>query len=161
MQQGPRVRRRCPLSPHRHRYLHTSGSGLGFFPQPWAHLAICLPSYLHPVFLSKTKVLIPPTRHCASWLCPIIVHGSAIHPGAQAYLLGCCRQLLFLWDPVFIKPPPPSKYFGSTFKTHPESSHFLPPFFPAHHLQQPPRVPLPRAWHILHSSSSAWQLQFC
>ena len=40
----------------------------------------------------------------------------------------CCHQMLFLWDPVFIKPLLPSKYFGSTFKIHPESSHFFLPF---------------------------------
>ena len=94
-------------------------------------------------------------------------HHSPSCPGLPPW---CCCQLLFLWDPVFIKPLPPSKYFGSTFKIHPESSHFFPPFscqpgpgqafFPAHHLQQPPRVPLPRAWHALHSSSSSQRLQF-
>lgn len=170
MQLGPRAWPRCPLSPHRHRYLHTSGSGLGFFPQPWAHLAICLLSYLHPVFLSKTKALIPHTRYCASWLCPIVVHGSTIHPGAQAYLLGVVANCSFSGTLYSSNPCPPantlvlpSKYIQSpAISSHPSvASMAKATLLSSHRLQQPPRVPLPRAWHTLHSSFSAWQLQFC
>ena len=130
MRQGSRAWPRCPLSPHRRCYLHTSGSGLGFFPQPWAHLAICLLSYLYPVFLSKTKALIPPTRYCASWVCPIIVHGSTIHPAAQAYLLGVVANCSFSGTLYSSNPCPPantlvlpSKYIQSpATSSHPSAA---------------------------------------
>lgn len=128
MQQGPRAWPRCPLSPHRRRYRHTSGSVLGFFPQPWAHLAHLL-TLFSPSSFSVQNQSLDSTHKILCLLGPLHrstwQHHSPSCPGLPPR---CCHQMLFLWDPVFIKPLLPSKYFGSTFKIHPESSHFFLPF---------------------------------